>query len=162
MKYEIIDENSWLVDGNGNKIARIKTCKIDYAVDLSEIKGGEGHLIVAKVEEEMRKEQNKMHEQEFFYTAKPIKKKVTKEEFERYISNYPRRLEVDVCGISDPPLISYNDFELANRWPYSVVARTWAYDDNPNDYFYEPEEEREYYIIENYEELFLSKTENIA
>lgn len=158
MKYGTV----YIFDRNGNEIARSEVYKIECVVDSSEIKGGEGHPIVAKVEEEMRKEQNKMHEQEFFYTAKPVGKKVTKEEFERYISNYPRRLEVDVCGISDPPLISYNDFELANRWPYSVVARTWAYDDNPNDYFYEPEEEREYYIIENYEELFLSKTGNMA
>ncbi|HHX31083.1 MAG TPA: hypothetical protein GX712_00640 [Bacteroidales bacterium] len=39
--------------------------------------------------------------QKYFYTVEPIKKKVS------------------------------NDFELANRWPYSVVAHTWAYSDDP-------------------------------
>lgn len=103
-----------------------------------------------------------MKPQEFFYTAKPIKKKVSKQEFLNFIKNYPRKLEVDCCGISDPPNITYNDFELANRWPYSIVASTFAYDDNPDNYFYEPEDKRDYFIIINYEELFKSKTGNIA
>lgn len=49
MKYEIIHENSWLVDGNGNKIVRIKTCKIECAVNSNEIKSGEGCPIKAKI-----------------------------------------------------------------------------------------------------------------
>ena len=65
-------------------------------------------------------------------------------------------------GACIPPSVSYNDFELANRWPYSVVASTFLYDDNPGDYLYEPEEERVYMIVENYEELFNSKTGNKA
>ena len=103
-----------------------------------------------------------MKSQEFFYTAEPIKKKVSKQEFLNFIENYPRKLEIDCCGISDPPNITYNDFELANRWPYSIIASTFAYDDNPNDYFYEPEDKRDYFIVINYEELFKSKTGNIA
>lgn len=101
-----------------------------------------------------------MEKQEFFYTAEPIKKRVSKDEFERYLVNYPRKLKRDVCGICAPPSVSYNDFELANRWPYSIVASTFLYDDNPGDYWYEPEEERVYTIVENYEELFNSKTGN--
>ena len=88
-----------------------------------------------------------MKSQEFFYTAEPIREKVSKQEFLNFIENYPRKLEIDCCGISDPPSITYNDFELANRWPYSIIASTFAYDDNPSDYFYEPEEKRCYYII---------------
>ena len=103
-----------------------------------------------------------MKPQEFFYTAKPISKKVSKQEFLNFIKNHPRKLKIDCCGISDPPSITYNDFELANRWPYSIVASTFAYDDNPGDYFYEPEEERYYSIVVNYKELFNSKTGNIA
>lgn len=103
-----------------------------------------------------------MLSQDYFYTAEPINKNVTKEEFEEFIKNYPRKLECDCCGISEPPAISYNDFELANRWPYSIVANTWAYDDNPDNYYYEPEEKRRYYIVENYQELFNSKTGNKA
>ena len=103
-----------------------------------------------------------MKSQEFFYTAKPIRKKVSKQEFLKFIENYPRKLVIDCCGISDPPNITYNDFELANRWPYSIIASTYAYEDNPDGYFYEPEDKRDYFIIINYEELFQSKTGNIA
>ena len=93
-----------------------------------------------------------------FYTAQPIKRRVSKEEFDAFLKQYPRKLVGDVYGVCEPPAISYNDFELANRWPYSIVANTWVYDDNPDDYYYAPVEEREYYIVENFEELFSSKT----
>ena len=100
--------------------------------------------------------------QEYFYTAEPITKKVTKEEFMEFIKNYPRKLKRDVCGISDPPAVSYNDFELANRWPDSIVASTFLYDDNPDDYFYEPKAKRTYRVVINHEELFESKTGKMA
>lgn len=103
-----------------------------------------------------------MKDRKYFYTAEPIEKRVNKQEFINFIRKYPRKLISDCTGISDPPLISYNDFELANRWPYSIVASTYAYDDNPEDYFYEPEEARIYTIVTNYEELFNSKTGNVA
>lgn len=101
-------------------------------------------------------------EENKFYTAKPISVKVTKQEFEEFIKNYPRKLERHGSMICEPPAISYNDFELANRWPYSVVAHTWGYDDNEGDRYYCPEEKREYYIVKNYEELFKSKTGYMA
>ena len=103
-----------------------------------------------------------MLNREYFYTTKPEMKRVSKSEFQEFINNYPRKLERDVCGISDPPSITYNDFELANRWPYSVVANTWAYSDDPQDYFYAPEEDRGYFIMINYNECFNSKTGNQA
>lgn len=101
-----------------------------------------------------------MNNQDFFYSAKPKNKLVSKEEFEKFIKEYPRKLSYDCCGISEPPSISYNDFELANRWPYSVVAKTWAYSEDPKDYYYSANPE--YYIVENYEELFESKTGEMA
>ena len=100
--------------------------------------------------------------QSYFYTVEPRMKNATKEEFEEFIKNYPRKLERDVFGAAEPPAISYNDFELANRWPYSVVARTFMYSDNEGDYYYCPEEKRTYAIMENYEEVFASKTGNKA
>ncbi len=103
---------------------------------------------------------NKENTQEFYYTTEPIIKKVTKKEFEDFIKNYPRKLTYDYTGISEPPAVSYNDFELANRWPYSVVANTWKYSDNPNDYYYETNPT--FYIMENYKEVFNSKTGNVA
>ena len=97
-----------------------------------------------------------------FYTFEKVKKRVSKAEFEEFLRQYPRPLERDVFGACEPPAISYNDFELANRWPYSIVASTFAYMDNPNDYYYEPEEDREYIIVTNHEELFASKTGYVA
>lgn len=99
-----------------------------------------------------------MEQKNKFYTKNRILKKVSKEEFSKFIKTYPRRLTVDVYAACDPPLVTYNDFELANRWPYSVVASTGKYSDDPNDYYYVPEEEREYTIFENFEDLFQSKT----
>ena len=84
--------------------------------------------------------------------TKPQTKEVTKQEFIDFCNSYPHDLIRDVCGISDPPAISYNDFEIG-WWPLSVVASTYAYDDNTEDYFYEPEEKRSYSIVINHEEL---------
>lgn len=103
-----------------------------------------------------------MQEMSFFYTVEPVYKKVRIQEFKEFLKNYPRKLECDCCGICEPPSITYNDFELANRWPYSVVAKTFAYDDKPGDYFYEPEDERYYSIMINFDEVFASKTGNKA
>nr|DAK83881.1 MAG TPA: hypothetical protein [Caudoviricetes sp.] len=79
-------------------------------------------------------------------------KDVTEEEFRSFIDAYPRKLVRDVCGISDPPAVSYNDFELG-VWPFSIVASTFLYDKNPGEYFYEPPEKRQYSIVTNHEEL---------
>ena len=76
--------------------------------------------------------------------------RVSKDEFVKFLENYPRKLVVDACGLSDPPLVTYNDFSDGRKWgqdPDSVVAKTFAYSDDPNDYFYEPPEKREYMIL---------------
>lgn len=101
-----------------------------------------------------------MKEREFYYSVAPIHKKVTKEEFIKFIQSYPRKLKMDVWGACEPPLITYNDFELADRWPYSVVADTHAWSNDPDHYYYAPKEEREYKIMENYKEVFTSRTGN--
>ena len=101
-------------------------------------------------------------EENKFYTAEPVFRLVTRGEYEDFLKQYPRPLEQDVCAICDPPVITHNDFELANRWPYSVVARTFLYDDNPGDMFYEAEEDRDYFICINYKILFDSKTGYVA
>ena len=84
--------------------------------------------------------------------TEPQTKEVTKQEFIDFCNSYPRALVRDVCGISDPPAVSYNDFEIG-WWPLSIIASTHAYADNPEDYFYVPEEERFYSIVINYKEL---------
>lgn len=93
-----------------------------------------------------------------FYMVEPIRENVTKKEFDDFIKKYPRKLNYNCCDISIPPSISYNDFELANRWPYSVIANTFAYSDDMEDYYYTPEEKRIYSIMKNYEQVFKSKT----
>ena len=85
--------------------------------------------------------------------TKPQTKEVTKQEFIDFCNSYPRSLVRDVCGISDPPAVSYNDFEIG-WWPLSVIARTHLYADDPEDYFYTAAEERFYSIVTNYEELY--------
>ena len=101
-----------------------------------------------------------MESQEFYYNIEPILKKVTYKEFNDFLKNYPRSLVRDIYGVGEPPCITYNDFKLADRWPYSVVARTWLYSDKPGDYFYEPEDKRSYIIMVNYKEVFDSRTGN--
>lgn len=93
-----------------------------------------------------------------FYTTKLEYKLANKEEFYNFIKNYPRKLTCDCYSVCEPPSITYNDFELANRWPYSIVASTFAYSDNSDDYYYCPEEEKVYQICLNYQEAFNSKT----
>ena len=109
-------------------------------------------------EEKIAKEQRAKKEREIWFKIEPIFKEVSEEEFKKFIKDYPRKLDRDVCGISDPPSISYNDFELANRWPWSIVANTMGYSDDPKDYWYTPEDERHYRVLENYKELFEART----
>ena len=94
-----------------------------------------------------------------WYTAEPKMESVTEEEFNQFLKDYPRLLSRDVAGMADPPVISYNDFELAEKWPFSVVAQTHAYSNDPDDYYYVPEEERKYKIMSNYQEVFGSKVD---
>jgi hypothetical protein len=72
-------------------------------------------------------------------------KRVDKAEFLEFTSNYPSNLQVDICGICEPPLVTYNDF-TRGAYPKSVVAQTWKYDDTQGERCYEPEENRKYYI----------------
>lgn len=95
---------------------------------------------------------------DWYYTVKPNVIEVSKEEFENYIKNYPRKLDFDACGISDPTALSWNDFELADRWPYSIVANTWDYDEYNGTSCETPKEERSYYVVENIEAVYASKT----
>lgn len=101
-----------------------------------------------------------MYNREFFYTVEPEMISVTKEEYESFLENYPRKLTMYCSGISEPPLISANDFKLANRFPYSIVAERYMTSDDPDDYYYDPNPK--FYIMKNYEKVFNSKTGNKA
>jgi hypothetical protein len=45
----------------------------------------------------------------------------TQQELENFVAAYPRKLERDVFGACEPPLVTYNDWTLG-AWPESVVA----------------------------------------
>ena len=55
------------------------------------------------------------------------KRQVTKEEFDKFIREYPNKLEVDVA-VLEPPIKTWNDFSKADQWPRSVVAFCKMYD----------------------------------
>ena len=61
-------------------------------------------------------------------------KSVTPDEFDKFIENYPRHLEIDVYRVPEPPLQSWNDFSLGD-WPESVVASASIDDDSALDNF---------------------------
>ena len=92
----------------------------------------------------------------WYYSVSPIFKKVSKKEYEEYLKHYPRPLEPDCYMVFEPPLITWNDFQLSDRWPYSVVARTYQYDANNGD------EDMPHLIAENIEEVFASRTGHTA
>ena len=82
------------------------------------------------------------------YTIEPEFKDVTKDEFNRFLESYPRPLISDFFMDS----VSYNDFNLADRWPWSMIAikNLW--------YYCEENEETTYRIAVNYIDMFNSKT----
>lgn len=98
-----------------------------------------------------------MDETQEFYKIKPKMECVDYDTFKQFINAYPRHLTTDCYGACEPPLITYNDFELAERWPYSIVASTYFYSDDPDNYYYEPPEKRLYRIMVNFREVYNSR-----
>jgi len=95
-------------------------------------------------------------ESKIYYTAEPVFKVVSKEEFDKFVEEYPNKLESDCCAISEPPLVTLNDFTIATHWPDSVVAKYDA--GEPNEY-YGLDYKRTYRIMENYKEVLNSIVE---
>lgn len=71
---------------------------------------------------------------------------VTKEEFDKFIKEYPRKLEANFVTICEPPLMTYNDFSIA-EYPNSIVAS--FYDDWLDN------DKRHYFIEKGGLDLFL-------
>lgn len=78
----------------------------------------------------------------------PIFKKVTEEEFKEFLNKSPRELVRDCSGKGEPPLVSYNDFELADKWPDSMVAKYYAV---PGAH------DKGYSVCVNFEDVFNTK-----
>lgn len=53
-------------------------------------------------------------------------KEVDYETFMGFLVMYPRKLTPDKCGISEPPLVTYSDFEAAEGFD-AVVAKYHEY-----------------------------------
>lgn len=53
---------------------------------------------------------------------RPVLKTLNEAEFKEWIATYPNKLERDVFGAAEPPLVTWNDFTRAPYWPDSVVA----------------------------------------
>lgn len=62
------------------------------------------------------------------------KRKVSKEEFEQFIKEYPNSLQTNITAIFEPPLKTWNDFKKSDKWPDSVVAFHYVQDD-PKDFY---------------------------
>lgn len=92
---------------------------------------------------------------DWYYSVTPLAECVSKGEFEEYLKSYPRELTPNESGICTPTYLGWDDFELADKWPFSTVAWTYDYDDEDDP---EPEEERSYYIMSNIAEVFASRT----
>lgn len=89
----------------------------------------------------------------YFYTAAPIKKEVSKEEFDEFLRNYPRPLKKKYGHHSSEVWVYFDD-ELSDYWRFSEVAirrYDWLYLENPID---------DYEIVVNHEELYDTRTGN--
>ena len=91
------------------------------------------------------------------YTVAPIWKSVSKSEFEEYLQKYPRPLVRNVYMAVEPPSVSYNDFQLADLFPFCAVASTSIYETNPDSFYFVPEQERVYKVVTNFEECFTNR-----
>lgn len=58
---------------------------------------------------------------------------VSELEFNAFVASYPRKLVGNVAAMYEPPLLTLNDFEIAAKWPESVVAKIIKWSDGyPN------------------------------
>ena len=69
-------------------------------------------------------------------------RKVSKEEFNKFIEDYPIKLDSNVIAFCEPPVLTYCDFENYNGWE-AVIAKAELNDSYSKD----NENENEFYII---------------
>jgi hypothetical protein len=56
----------------------------------------------------------------------------------RYKEKYQHKLVFDVYAAGEPPLATFNDFELAPQWPESIVAQYLVGDLEGTESYYGP------------------------
>jgi hypothetical protein len=64
--------------------------------------------------------------QEYYYTVDPVWTNVTQEQFDTFRHDYPRPLVEDASRTQYPTIISFNDYQLADKNPFSIVAECEA------------------------------------
>ena len=64
--------------------------------------------------------------QEYYYTVDPVWTNVTQAQFDTFRHDYPRPLVEDASRTQYPTIISFNDYELADKNPFSIVAECEA------------------------------------
>lgn len=60
--------------------------------------------------------------------------RVNKEEYVKFLQEYPEPLTRSICHICEPPLESYEDRKLAKKWPRNMVAKQVLDEEEP-EYF---------------------------
>jgi hypothetical protein len=48
---------------------------------------------------------------------------VSKEEFKKFVKEYPKELHKHAVMICEPPLITYHDFSDGKKYPESIIAK---------------------------------------
>ena len=85
----------------------------------------------------------------YFYTAEPVYKEVSFIEFCEFLEDYPRELKKHIENFAQGSFTTYYDEEICDRYPLGKVA-TCSTDKSQG--------KSTFIIIENYEELFNSRT----
>ena len=94
--------------------------------------------------------------QEYYYTVDPVWTSVTQAQFDTFRHNYPRELVEDASRTQYPTIISFNDYELADKNPFSIVAECEAVFNSSG----ERTGYTKFKIMSNFAAVYASKTGN--
>lgn len=81
-------------------------------------------------------------------------KKVTYNEYRRFISDYPRPLDCHLNTIWEPPLLIYIDHAIKLPYPYNMVACGYIYENDPKQHYYTDPYSASWSILVNYKEVY--------
>lgn len=77
-------------------------------------------------------------------------KQVTKKEFDKFIEEYPNKLNYHIVAFIDPPIKSYFDETLKEKYPKNIVAQvSMDYMDNDGNILKVTDESFYEYFIKN-------------
>lgn len=94
---------------------------------------------------------------EYYYTEEPEwDDTIDEEDFNEFLDNYPRPLVEDASRTITPTIISFNDYELADKNPFSIVAECQEEYDTDGELI----GHTNFKIMTNYADCFDSKTGN--